>query len=112
MLALMHARIPPSPLRDRVGYFHAIDFGAIFRSLAFRPTVSLSTLRSTRYRNTTQDSVRSCWLSFTTVVISNDRISCACKAQPAQIPACAANALGSSLEYERQSGNKDGDVII
>ena len=31
---------------------------------------------------------------------------------PAQIPACAANALGSSLEYERQSGNKDEDVII
>ena len=31
---------------------------------------------------------------------------------PAQIPACATNALGSSLEYERQSGNKDGDVII
>ena len=31
-------------------------------------------------------------------------------ASPAQIPACATNALGSSLEYERQSGNKDVDV--
>ena len=31
--------------------------------------------------DTTQDSVHSCWLSFTTVVISNYRISCACKAQ-------------------------------
>jgi hypothetical protein len=61
--------------------------------------------------DTTQDSVRGCWLSFTTVVISNYRISCACKAQPAQIPAYAANALGSSLKYERQSGNKDEDVI-
>ena len=30
---------------------------------------------------------------------------------PAQIPACATNALGSSLEYERQSGNSDADVI-
>src|SRR5664280_2387419 len=32
--------------------------------------------------DTTQDSVHGCWLSFTTVVISNYRISCACKAQP------------------------------
>jgi hypothetical protein len=31
---------------------------------------------------------------------------------PAQIPACATNALGSSHEYERQSGNKDVDVTI
>ena len=29
----------------------------------------------------------------------------------ALIPACAANALASSLEYERQSGDRDGDVI-
>lgn len=35
-----------------------------------------------------------------------------CPVPPTQIPACAANALGSSLEYERQSGNKGGDVII
>ena len=35
-----------------------------------------------------------------------------CPVPPAQIPACATNALGSSLEYERQSGNKDEDVII
>jgi hypothetical protein len=34
--------------------------------------------------DTTQDSVHSCWLSFTTVVISNYRISCACKAQSLQ----------------------------
>ena len=31
---------------------------------------------------------------------------------PAQIPACATNALGSSLGYERQSGNKGEDVLI
>ena len=46
--------------------------------------------------DTTQDSVHSCWLSFTTVVISNYRISCACKAQPSQIPACGITAQGSS----------------
>jgi hypothetical protein len=46
--------------------------------------------------DTTQDSVHGCWLSFTTVVISNYRISCACKAQPSQIPACGITAPGSS----------------
>src|SRR5664279_1844664 len=35
--------------------------------------------------DTTQDSAHGCWLSFATVVISNYRISCACKAQPSQI---------------------------
>ena len=35
-----------------------------------------------------------------------------CPVPPAQIPASATNALGSSLEYERQSGNKDVDVTI
>jgi len=29
---------------------------------------------------------------------------------PAQIPACTTNALGSSLEYERQNGGEDTDV--
>jgi len=38
--------------------------------------------------DTTQDSVHSCWLSFTTVVISNYRISCACKAQSPKNRAC------------------------
>ena len=33
-------------------------------------------------------------------------------APPAQIPACAANALGSSLGYERQIGSRDEDVIV
>ena len=35
-----------------------------------------------------------------------------CPVPPAQIPASATNALGSSLEYERQSGNKGVDVVI
>jgi hypothetical protein len=46
--------------------------GLILRSLAFRPIVSLSTLRSARYRFTTQDSVRGGWLGFTAVAISGD----------------------------------------
>ena len=32
--------------------------------------------------DTTQDSVRGCWLGFAAVTISDDRLPCACKAQP------------------------------
>src|SRR5712671_7015561 len=74
-----------------------IDFGAIFPFTLFRPTTSLSTLRSGRYRTPTQDSVRGCLLGFTAAAISGDRVQRTCTAQPAQIPACAANAPGSSL---------------
>ncbi|NMW18268.1 MAG: hypothetical protein HKK66_04410 [Chlorobiaceae bacterium] len=40
-----------SPFEDWVNYFNHDRFrGYNFRSLAFRPTISLSTLRSGRYR--------------------------------------------------------------
>jgi hypothetical protein len=45
----------------------------------------------------TQDSVRGCLLGFAAAVIADGRLQRACKAQPVQIPACAANAPGSSL---------------
>jgi len=45
----------------------------------------------------TQDSVRGCLLGFAAAVIADGRLQRACKAQPAQIPASAANAPGSSL---------------
>src|SRR5262245_33846067 len=47
--------------------------------------------------DTTQDSVRGCSLGFTAAAISGDRVQRTCTAQPAQIPAGAANAPGSSL---------------
>ena len=34
--------------------------------------------------DTTQDSVRGCWLGVTKVIIENNRISCACKEQPSK----------------------------
>ena len=34
-----------------------------------------------------------------------------CPAPPAQIPACATNAPGSSLVYERQNGGKDEGAV-
>jgi hypothetical protein len=41
----------PSPLGERVGCFVMVQFrGYSSRSLVFRPTVSLSTLRLVRYR--------------------------------------------------------------
>ena len=46
----------------------------------------------------TQDSVRGCSLGFAAAVIADGRLQRACKAQPAQIRACATNALGSYLE--------------
>ena len=50
-LARTHLGILPSPLRDKVGYFHPRSISGLFlRSLSFRPAASLSTLRSTRYR--------------------------------------------------------------
>ena len=45
----------------------------------------------------TQDSVRGCLLGFAAAVIADGRLQRACKAQPAEIPASAANAPGSSL---------------
>ncbi len=46
-----HPGILPSPLRDKVGYSNHDRFrGYLSRSLSFRPTASLSTLRSIRYR--------------------------------------------------------------
>jgi len=47
----------------------------------------------------TQDSVRGCLLGFAAAVIADGRLQRACKAQPAQIPAGAANAPGSCLGW-------------
>src|SRR5262245_14732837 len=71
-----------------------IDFGAIFPFTLFRPTTSLSTLRSGRYRTPTQDSVRGCSLGFTAAAISGDRVQRTCTAQPAQIRTCPIRAYG------------------
>src|SRR5262245_53840111 len=71
-----------------------IDFGAIFPFTLFRPTTSLSTLRSGRYRTPTQDSVRGCSLGFTAAAISGDRVQRTCTAQPAQIRTSGFPAYG------------------
>jgi hypothetical protein len=83
-----------------------IDFGAIF-PFTVVPAYNLPVYASQRpLPDATQDSVRSCSLGFAAAAISDGRLQRACKAQPAQIPACAANAPGSSLGLWRRSGGK------
>jgi hypothetical protein len=89
--------IPPSPLRDRVGYSDHDRFRGYF-PVHFIPAYNLPVYASQwPLPDTTQDSVRGCLLGFTAAAISGDRVQRTCTAQPAQIPAGAANALGSSL---------------
>src|SRR5229473_2852392 len=96
-LAIARAAIPPSPLRDRVGYSDHDRFRGYF-PVHFIPAYNLPVYASQRpLPDATQDSVRSCSLGFAAAAISDGSLQRACKAQPAQIPACAANAPGSSL---------------
>ena len=96
-LALSRPAIPPSPLRDRVSYSDHDRFRGYF-PVHFIPAYNLPVYASQRpLPDTTQDSVRGCSLGFAAAVIADGRLQRACKAQPAQIPACAANAPGSSL---------------
>src|SRR5262245_38756605 len=89
--------IPPSPLRDRVGYSDHDRFRGYF-PVHFIPAYNLPVYASQwPLPDTTQDSVRGCLLGFTAATISGDRVQRTCTAQTAQIPASAANAPGSSL---------------
>src|ERR1700726_1450691 len=96
--------LPPSGTRSATPT--TIDFGAIFPFTAV-PAYKLPVYASQwPLPDTTQDSVRGCWLSFAAAAIPGGWVTCAFKAQPAQIPASAANAPGSSLGFWRRSGDK------
>ena len=98
LLALARPLVPPSPLRDRVSYSDHDRFRGYF-PVHFIPAYNLPVYASQRpLPDATQDSVRSCSLGFAAAAISDGSLQRACKAQPAQIRACAANALGSYLE--------------
>src|SRR5216684_6829549 len=89
----------PFPLRDRVGRSDHVRFRGYF-PVHLIPAYNLPVYSSQRpLPDTTQDSVRGCSLGFAAATISGGRLQRACKAQPAQIRACATNALGSYLEY-------------
>ena len=89
----MRSCLPPSGIGSATST--TIDFGASF-PFTVVPAYNLPVSASQRpLPDTTQDSVRGCRLGFTAVAISGDEVSCACKAQPAQIPACGFPAPGS-----------------
>src|SRR6266699_5251707 len=73
--------IPPSPLRDRVGYSDHVRFRGYF-PVHFIPAYNLPVYASQRpLPDATQDSVRGCSLGFTAAVLSHGRLQRACKAQ-------------------------------
>src|SRR5882672_6203279 len=76
----------------------------MFPFTSFRPTTSLSTLRSGRYRNTTQDSVRGCSLGFAAAVVADGRLQRACKAQRSSNRTCPnARGFGTVITLLRPS---------
>jgi hypothetical protein len=80
-LAIARAAIPPSPLRDRVGYSDHDRFRGYF-PVHFIPAYNLPVYASQRpLPDATQDSVRGCSLGFAAAVISDGRLQRACKAQ-------------------------------
>src|SRR5215469_12322383 len=94
--------IPPSPLRDRVGYSDHDRFRGYF-PVHFIPAYNLPVYASQwPLPDTTQDSVRGCSLGFTAAAISGDRVQRTCTAQPAQIRTRPIKASGSYLEYLRR----------
>src|SRR5258708_9685454 len=96
-LAIARAAIPPSPLRDRVGYSDHDRFRGYF-PVHFIPAYNLPVYASQRpLPDTTQDSVRGCSLGFAAAVIADGRLQLPCQAPPAPFPAFAANLPASCL---------------
>src|ERR1700726_2331414 len=84
--------LPPSGTRSATPT--TIDFGAIFPFTAV-PAYKLPVYASQwPLPNTTQDSVRGCWLSFAAAAIPGGWVTCAFKAQPAQIRTSPIRAYG------------------
>ena len=80
--------IPPSPLRDRVGYSDHVRFRGYF-PVHFIPAYNLPVYASRwPLPDTTQDSVRGCSLGFTAAAISGDGDQRTCKAQLSQNRIC------------------------
>jgi hypothetical protein len=94
LLALARPLVPPSPLRDGVGYSDHDRFRGYF-PVHFIPAYNLPVYASQRpLPDATQDSVRGCSLGFAAAVIADGRLQRACKAQPAQIRTSPIRAYG------------------
>src|SRR6202011_5137261 len=98
-LALARVAIPPSPLRDRVGYSDHVRFRGYF-PVHFIPAYNLPVYASQwPLPDTTQDSVRGCSLGFAAAVIADGRLQRACKAQRSSNRTCGATASGSPTGF-------------
>src|ERR1700751_927662 len=92
---LARPAIPPSPLRDRVGYSDHDRFRGYF-PVHFIPAYKLPVYASQwPLPDTTQDSVRGCSLGFTAAAISGGRAQRAFKAQRSSNRTCGTTASGS-----------------
>src|SRR5258708_7253769 len=96
-LAIARAAIPPSPLRDRVGYSDHDRFRGYF-PVHFVPAYNLPVYASQRpLPDATQDSVRSCSLGFAAAAISDGSLQRACKAQTGSPEAVARPRLPQNV---------------
>ena len=78
--------VPPSPLRDRVGYSDHVRFRGYF-PVHFIPAYNLPVYASQwPLPDTAQDLVRGCSLGFTAAAISGDKVQRTCTAQLSQVP--------------------------
>src|SRR6202051_3609247 len=98
-LALSRPAIPPSPLRDRVGYSDHVRFRG-YVPVHFIPAYNLPVYASQRpLPDATQDSVRGCSLGFAAAVIADGRLQRACKAQRSSNRTCPIKASGSPTGF-------------
>ena len=98
-LAKTRSLIPPSPLRDRVGYSDHVRFRGYF-PVHFIPAYNLPVYASQRpLPDATQDSIRGCSLGFAAAVIADCRLQRACKAQRSSNRTCRSPASGSRTRH-------------
>ena len=109
-LAKARSSIPPSPLRDRVGYSDHVRFRG-YIPVHFIPAYNLPVYASQRpLPDATQNSVRGCSLGFTAAVISDDRLQRACKAQRSSNRTCRFSASGFPTDFTSQLSAERPDV--
>ena len=111
---LARPAIPPSPLRDRVGYSDHVRFRGYF-PVHFIPAYNLPVYASQwPLPDTTQDSVRGCSLGFTAAAISGDRLQRTCTAQRSSNRTCElphtafSHPIRPSLSAGRSAGGECG----
>ena len=101
--------IPPSPLRDRVGYSDHVRFRGYF-PVHFIPAYNLPVYASQwPLPDTAQNSVRGCSLGFTAAAISGDKVQRTCTAQRSSNRTCRFPASGFPAGFHREA--RDGATL-